>query len=61
MFNKVNGTTEVYRIMKEDQYMIWKLIALHQKERAHYLIKTATLSDSIRNEIWHSLISAAKF
>jgi uncharacterized protein YbbC (DUF1343 family) len=39
MFNKVNGTAEVYRILKEEQYVVWKLRALHQKERERYLRK----------------------
>lgn len=39
MFHKVNGTAEVYRILKEEQYVIWKLRALHQNERARYLRK----------------------
>jgi uncharacterized protein YbbC (DUF1343 family) len=39
MFNKVNGTAEVYRMLKEEKYLIWKLRALHQKEREHYLLK----------------------
>lgn len=38
-FNKVNGTDEVYRILKDEQYVIWKLRALHQKERERYLQK----------------------
>ncbi len=42
MFNKVNGTAEVYRILKDEQYVIWKLRALHQKERAQYLRKRQT-------------------
>lgn len=39
MFNKVNGTAQVYRILKDEHYIVWKLRALHQKERAHYLRK----------------------
>ncbi|WP_079989577.1 exo-beta-N-acetylmuramidase NamZ family protein [Candidatus Protochlamydia phocaeensis] len=39
MFNKVNGTDEVYRIIKEEPYVTWKLRALHQKERDAYLVK----------------------
>jgi uncharacterized protein YbbC (DUF1343 family) len=39
MFNKVNGTAEIYRLLKEEKYLIWKLRALHQKERERYLIK----------------------
>lgn len=36
MFNKVNGTAEVYRILKDENYFVWKLRALHQKERDAY-------------------------
>lgn len=39
MFCKVNGTEEVYRIIKEDKYIIWKLRELHQKEREAFLVK----------------------
>jgi uncharacterized protein YbbC (DUF1343 family) len=39
MFNKVNGTAKVYRLLKEEPYVVWKLRALHQKERARYLRK----------------------
>jgi uncharacterized protein YbbC (DUF1343 family) len=39
MFNKVNGTAEVYRILKEEKYITWKLRSLHQKERDAYLEK----------------------
>jgi uncharacterized protein YbbC (DUF1343 family) len=39
MFNKVNGTAEIYRILKDEQYVVWKLRALHQKERDRYLRK----------------------
>jgi uncharacterized protein YbbC (DUF1343 family) len=45
MFNKVNGTAEVFKIIKEEQYVLWKLKALHEKgrlqfmtKRSHYLI-----------------------
>ena len=39
MFNKVNGTSEVYRILKDENFFVWKLRALHQKERSHYQLK----------------------
>ena len=39
MFNKVNGTAEVYRILRDENYFIWKLRSLHQKERTYYLHK----------------------
>lgn len=39
MFNKVNGTAEVHRLLKEEPYPFWKLRGLHQKERAVYLQK----------------------
>lgn len=37
MFHKINGTAEVYRILKDEPTVIWKLRALHQNERASYL------------------------
>ena len=37
MFNKVNGTDEVLRILKNERFVIWKLRSLHQKERLAYL------------------------
>lgn len=39
MFHKVNGTAEVYKILKEEPYVVWKLRALHQKEKKLYLKK----------------------
>lgn len=39
MFNKVNGTAEVYRIIREEDYIVWKLRSLHQSEREEYLEK----------------------
>ena len=39
MFHTVNGTKEVYRILKEEPYVFWKLRAIHQKERSEYLRK----------------------
>lgn len=39
MFNKVNGTAEVYRIIKEEKYVTWKLRSLHKKERTSFLKK----------------------
>ncbi len=37
MFCKINGTEEVYRILTEEPYAIWKLKELHQKERDLFL------------------------
>jgi uncharacterized protein YbbC (DUF1343 family) len=39
MFNKVNGTAEVYRIIKEEKYVTWQLRDLHKKERSAFLQK----------------------
>ncbi len=39
MFNKVNGTAEVYRIIKQEKYVTWKLRDLHQKERMAFMQK----------------------
>jgi len=36
MFNKVNGTEEIYRILSEEKYVVWKLKAVHQKERDQF-------------------------
>ncbi len=42
---KLNGTEEVYRLLTQEKYIIWKLCTLHEKERAtfskkrqHYLL-----------------------
>ncbi len=37
MFNKVNGTEEVYRLLLEEQPIVWKLRGLHVKERERFL------------------------
>jgi uncharacterized protein YbbC (DUF1343 family) len=42
MFNKVNGTAEVYRIIKDEKYVIWKLRELHSTERSDFLKKRQT-------------------
>lgn len=39
MFNKVNGTAEVYRILKNEKYVTWKLRELHKKERSAFMQK----------------------
>ncbi len=39
MFNKVNGTAEIYRIVNEEPYIIWKLLGVHQKERKVFIKK----------------------
>jgi uncharacterized protein YbbC (DUF1343 family) len=37
MFNKINGTAEVYRLLKTEKYPAWKLRALLQKGKNAYL------------------------
>lgn len=37
MFNKVNGTEEVYRIIREEKYVTWQLKELHSKQRKQFL------------------------
>lgn len=39
MFNKVNGTDEVFNLLKEEKYVSWKLRALHQEERKAFMKK----------------------
>ncbi|MBS4167883.1 DUF1343 domain-containing protein [Parachlamydia sp. AcF125] len=36
IFNKVNGTEEVLKILHQEQYATWKLLSLHQKEREQF-------------------------
>lgn len=33
MFNKVNGTEEVYRILTTERYVVWKLRGIHEDRR----------------------------
>lgn len=37
MFNKLNGTAEVYRILKEEKFVTWKLKEVAQKGRGPFL------------------------
>lgn len=36
LFNKVNGTAEIYQILKQDTYVAWKLRDFHKKERIEF-------------------------
>jgi uncharacterized protein YbbC (DUF1343 family) len=39
MFCKVNGTEEIYRIIAEQEHIIWPLRAVHQKEKEAFLLQ----------------------
>lgn len=39
MFNKVNGTDEVYRILQDEKYVVWPLKKLLDNARAAFLLK----------------------
>ena len=39
IFCKVNGTEEVYRILVNEKYVVWKLKELHQTERENFARK----------------------
>lgn len=39
MFNQVNGTAEVYRLIKNEKYPAWKLRQIHQTEREAFKTK----------------------
>ena len=39
MFNKVNGTDEIYHLIENERYLAWKLRSFHSKERSEYLIR----------------------
>lgn len=36
MFNKANGTAEIYRILEEETYSVWKLRDFQKKERIEF-------------------------
>ncbi len=37
LFHKINGTDEVFRLLKEERYIAWKLKGLHEAERRAFL------------------------
>jgi uncharacterized protein YbbC (DUF1343 family) len=39
MFGKVNGTDEIFNLLKEEKYVAWKLRAFHQEERKAFMKK----------------------
>ncbi len=39
MFNKVNGTSEVYRLMTQEKNIVWKLRQLDEEKRKGFAIK----------------------
>ena len=39
LFNKANGTDEVYKLMSETPHIIWPLKSLHQEQREAFLKK----------------------
>lgn len=39
MFCKVNGTEEIFKILANDKYVVWKLRAFHERERSQFLEK----------------------
>ena len=41
MFHKVNGTDKVWQVLKDEQYVVWKLKGLHERERKEFLKKRA--------------------
>ncbi|MBI5273415.1 MAG: DUF1343 domain-containing protein [Chlamydiia bacterium] len=41
MFGKVNGTDEIFNLLKEEKYVAWKLRGFHQEERKAFMKKRA--------------------
>lgn len=39
LFNKVNGTSEVWEILKKEKYVVWPLRKIHEERRAAFLQK----------------------
>ena len=36
---KLNGTEEMYRLLKDEKFLTWKLCSLHEKERHAFMAK----------------------
>jgi uncharacterized protein YbbC (DUF1343 family) len=41
MFDKVNGTEEIFNLLTGEKYVVWKLRAFHQEERKAFMQKRA--------------------
>ena len=41
MFGKVNGTDEIFNLLKEEKYVVWKLRGFHREERKLFMKKRA--------------------
>lgn len=50
MFDKVNGTDEIFRLLKEEKYVAWKLRGFHQKERKLFMKKRAKYLNPLYSE-----------
>lgn len=51
MFCKVTGTEDIYRIMTEENNIVWKLRVFHEKERTNFLaLRQKYLIDSYENQ-----------
>ena len=50
MFAKVNGTDEIFNILKEEKYVTWKLRAYHQEERKAFMKKRAKYLNPLYSE-----------
>ena len=43
MFNKVNGTAEIYRIIKDEKYITWKLKDFYRKDRLVFRVSVKSI------------------
>jgi uncharacterized protein YbbC (DUF1343 family) len=50
MFAKVNGTDDIFNLLKEEKYVTWKLRAFHQEERKAFMKKRAKYLNPIYSE-----------
>lgn len=50
MFAKVNGTDEIFTILKEEKYVTWKLRSFHREERKAFMKKRARYLNPLYGE-----------
>lgn len=50
MFGKVNGTDEIFNLLKEEKYVAWKLRGFHQEERKSFIKKRAKYLNPLYSE-----------
>jgi uncharacterized protein YbbC (DUF1343 family) len=50
MFSKVNGTDDIFNLLKEEKYVTWKLREFHQEERKAFMKKRSKYLNPLYSE-----------